>query len=268
MIQSLKQFFIEFLVKNGYKFTKITKRKKINKLIKSLYPYRTQYKLIRLGPTGDGGYLLPDYLNEITTLFSPGVSDESGFELDCINRGIKVFMADKSVEKPNLQTSSEKYNFIKKFIGIENNDEYITLDEWVDSSGIEDNDLMLQMDIEGAEYEAILCTSQQLMNRFRIIIIEFHFLDRLWEPRFFNTVNSVFDKILKTHICVHNHPNNCCGIYSQYNIEIPRVIELTFIRKDCVSSKQFETIFPNDLDFDNTSEEHIVLPNNWFYHKQ
>lgn len=65
-----------------------------------LHPRVTDKKLIRLGPNGDGGYLIPDDLIGIEACFSPGVSDISGFEKECANRGMKVFLADKSVEKP------------------------------------------------------------------------------------------------------------------------------------------------------------------------
>lgn len=266
MIKFFKKTFIDFLLNRGYKLTKITSPKKVKRLIKSLFPLRTQFELIRMGPDGDGGYLVPDCLEGIEYCFSPGVSDVSGFELDCISRGMYVFMADKSVDKPNLPVDTKNFNFIKKFIGNTNDNDFITIDEWVKSSKVSlESELLLQMDIEGAEYEAIASISESLMRRFRIMIIEFHFLDKLWKPAFYNVLKSTFEKILITHVCVHNHPNNCCGSDFQNNIEIHNVIELTFVRKDCVELLGYETTFPHKLDFDNTPNECLPLARNWYY---
>ena len=99
------------------------------------------------------------------------------------------------------------------------------------------------------------------------MVIEFHFLDKLWEPSIFKNSKSVFDKILKTHICVHNHPNNCCGTEQKYDIDIHRVIELTFVRKDFVELLGFETSFPHTLDDDNTNNESLVLSKHWYASK-
>ena len=43
-------------------------------LLTRLYPYDSGHTLLRLGPNGDGGYLVPDDLDGITHCFSPGVA--------------------------------------------------------------------------------------------------------------------------------------------------------------------------------------------------
>jgi hypothetical protein len=265
----MKQFIIkalkEYLLGKRLTIEMTTSKERVQKLLQTLYPYQTEYKLIRLGPLGDGGYLIPDHLDGIEACFSPGVSSISGFELDCINRNMKVFMADKSVERPNWDMSPDKYDFIKKFIGCTNNAEFITMDQWVSSSGVsEASDLLLQMDIEGAEYYAFLNMSDSLMNRFRIMVVEFHSLHDLWNPHYFNLAQTAFEKILQTHICVHIHPNNCCGVHSIFDIDIPRGAEFTFLRKDCVRSMSFVKQFPHPLDSDNTTNAHIPLPKSWY----
>src|SRR5262249_46714600 len=47
--------------------------------------------------------------------------------------------------------------------------------------------------------------------------------------------------------CVHAHPNNCCGIMTvpETNINVPDVIELTFIRKDRISKTSERLRFPD-----------------------
>ena len=60
--------------------------------------FREKYiscELIRIGGDGDGGYLLPDILNDISYCFSPGVSQTSFFEKELSeNYNIQSFMVD------------------------------------------------------------------------------------------------------------------------------------------------------------------------------
>lgn len=261
----IRRIIKTLFAKQGIILSKASEKENVNNFIKSLYPYLTPFDLIRLGPNCDGGYLVPNDLVGIEACFSPGVDKVSEFENDCLKYGMKIFLADKSVEKPNLDISEDKYDFLKMFIGCTNNEDFITMDDWVKlKSKSENSDLLLQMDIEGGEYNSIINMSDTLMNRFRIMIIEFHFLQDLWNPNYFNVIKTVFDKILQTHICVHIHPNNCCGIDSRDGIDIPRAAEFTFIRKDRFEPKNFTNNFPNKLDYDCTLNKAIVLPKNWY----
>jgi hypothetical protein len=140
------------------------------------------------------------------------------------------------------------------------------MDTWINISNIDGiSDLMLQMDIEGSEYESIINMSDTLINRFRIIIIEFHNLQDLWNSKFFPIANAAFKKILKNHACVHIHPNNNSGIDYRAGIKIPRTCEFTFLRKDRINKTCYQTTFPHKLDSDNVSGPTIILPENWYY---
>jgi hypothetical protein len=139
------------------------------------------------------------------------------------------------------------------------------MDTWVNSSDIDHNsDLLLQMDIEGSEYNSIINMSDELLNRFRIIVIEFHSLQDLWQPRFFDFASVAFNKILQSHTCVHIHPNNEDGIDKRLGIEIPRTAEFTFLRNDRIKSKSKAKQFPHLLDNDNSTKYHVSLPLNWY----
>ncbi len=228
-------------------------------IIPRLYPADTDMHLIRFGPHGDGGYLIPNDLVGISACFSPGVSIISGFEKDCADRGMRVYLADASVDAPS--ESHHLFEFSKTFIGGYSRENFITLDQWVAKSSEETiNDFMMQMDIEGYEYEALSAVSVELMKRFRIIVIEFHGVDNLDR----NKVR-VFKKLLNTHTCVHIHPNNCCGFVRLFNIEIPRVMEFTFLRKDRIKNSFYRRDFPHPLDSDNTSNPSLPLPACWYH---
>jgi hypothetical protein len=261
----MREIVKRLAVKTGFSVVKTTPKAHVTSLIEKLHPYKIDKDLIRLGPPGDGGYLIPDELKGIAACFSPGVADISDFEQDCIHLGMKVFMADNSVDKPNLNTLPDNYNFIKKHIGAVNTADFITMDSWVNSFSLkQEEDLLLQMDIEGAEYQALLSMSDSQLKRFRILVIEFHSLECFWNPHFFRMAEMTFDKILQNHSCVHIHPNNCSPIDSNFGIKIPETAEFTFLRHDRATFERGELQFPNKLDFDNTSKKHIALPRNWY----
>lgn len=267
MVKRFQKFIFivlaKVLIKSNTFLTLKTKKQEILELIKDLMPIYPGIKLIRMGPVGDGGYLLPDDLNNIEACFSPGVCHISGFEKDCANRGMKVFMADKSVDGP--AESHPLFHFTKKFIGARKNNDFITLDEWVSTSLSESkSDLLLQMDIEGCEYETILSTSHYTINRFRVIIIEFHHLAFLWSEPFFQIASSAFEKLLETHICVHIHPNNRGVLLKAGGLEIPNTMEFTFIRKDRILKSSNYNHFPHPLDCDNINQKSIILPKVWY----
>lgn len=242
--------------------TPMTDRAAVQSLIRRLWPKVPEKGLIRLGPMGDGGYLVPNDLSGIEACFSPGVSLVSGFEKDCADLGLKVYLADKSVDGPPDQ--HELFHFTKKYIGVTSNADFMTIDDWVASSLPNSRaDLILQIDIEGYEYETFLGISHGLMQRLRIIVAEFHGLDQLWNKPFFQVASRALDKILQTHTCVHIHPNNFFAPLKKGGLSIPPVLEFTFIRNDRVSSPSFACRFPNELDSDNTDNVHYALPECW-----
>ena len=247
----------------GYFPTKVTKRDELVSLIKSLRPKDVGIELIRLGPQGDGGYLVPDDLDGIGACFSPGVSTVSEFELACAKRGMQVFLADASVDAP--ASMHENFSFTKKFVGATTSDQFMTLQGWVQQSAINpDTDLMLQMDIEGFEYETLLSIPDELMKRFRIIVIEFHRLHHLWSRPYFRLASAAFAKLLQTHSVVHLHPNNNRRSFYMQDIEIPRLMEFTFLRNDRFDEHEYVDTFPHPLDRDNTDKQRLVLPECWY----
>jgi hypothetical protein len=241
-----------------------TERSAILGLIGRLMPMVTDRPLLRLGPEGDGGYLVVDDLDGISACFSPGVNTVSGFEEACANLGMGVYLADASVSGPAV--SHPAFTFLKKYVGSFPETNFVTLDEWVSDSlpGDGQSDLLLQMDIEGFEYETVLAVSDRVLRRFRHVIVEFHGLEQLWNRPFFEIASRAFCKLLATHTCVHIHPNNCCGHYDFAGVCIPRVAEFTFIRTNRCRIIRPATAFPHPLDRDNTPNASLPLPPCWY----
>jgi hypothetical protein len=232
-------------------------------LLKALRPLDPGVELVRIGPDADGGYLVPDDLDGIAYAFSPGVSTESGFEAELAERGMRVFLADYSVAGPAVP--HPRFIFDKRFVGCLTDERYITLDDWHAAKlGSDGAELLLQMDIEGAEYETLLAASPSLLTKFRIMVVEFHWLPQLWNEPFFAVAARVFYKLLGTHAVVHIHPNNCCGSVKSAGLEIPRIAEFTLLRRDRLRGTSYRTAFPHPLDRPNVAKPPLNLPLCWY----
>jgi len=260
---NIRKAVLRILLKFGFVFKKCTPRAKLMDFIQKVKPVSTQLKLIRVGGPGDGGYLLPDDLDEIRTCFSPGVSNTANFELELANLGIDCFLADFSVEKAPI--THPRFDFEKKFIGPSESEIFITLEGWMIEKGLQGADSILQMDIEGAEYASILATPQEAIKKFRIIVIEFHAMDDLLDPKVFPFISATFDKLLQDFKVVHIHPNNASDSIRYMGVNIWPTMEFTFLRKDRILKTTSRTDFPHDLDFDNApNKRNCVLSSDWF----
>lgn len=248
----------------GLSAVRHTEPDKVRALIRSLSPEDCGKELIRLGGNTDGGYLIPDDLEGLEYCFSPGVSTVADFENQLADRGIKSFLADYSVSSSPI--SRPEFVFDKKFLGATDNEQYFTLASWKDKylRGY-GGDLLLEMDIEGCEYEVILNTPDDLLDQFRIIVIEFHDLHRMFDPFAFKIIESSFQKLLKHFHVAHIHPNNCTKSVRMGDLEIPPLLEFTFYNKNRVQFSKYAGLFPHPYDRDNFPElKTLQLPRCWY----
>lgn len=209
-------------------------------------PIQTDKSMVRLGSDEDGGYLLPNDFNGINYCLSPGVSDNASFELSLYeNYGIKSYLCDYSVSKPPVQCSG--FSFTKKFLNSYNSGNFMTLECWMNELIIDD-EMILQMDIEGFEYEVLTHTNINYLKKFRIIIVEFHHFHSILNEYGFRMISSIFDKLGSEFVPVHIHPNPNYKSYSYRSLSIPPLLEYTFLRKDRVKSFRNAINFPHELD--------------------
>jgi hypothetical protein len=240
-------------------FNDIKKNEIINFLQKCKI-YDTGHKLIRVGPKLDGGYLIPDILNQINYCYSPGVGESLKFEDDLNNKyNIICYAADGMIKKPNTI-----HNFLNKNIGLENSDTTIKLESWVDLNA--NDNLMLQMDIEGSEIAVLLNTPKNILKKFKIMVIEFHNFIDIRTKLGMMIYNTLFEKILEDHVICHGHPNNMGGQILINGIKIPRIIEFTFINKNLIKKKEKKNYtLPHSLDIKNYSAAPEIYLDKIFY---
>lgn len=227
-------------------------------------PYETDTPLIRMGDFGDGGYLLPDDLRGIAACYSPGVSEQASFEMDMAKRGIPSFMADASVARPPLDVPGAQ--FVPKFLGDRDAGQYMTLATWLaDTDPDPAADLLLQMDIEGAEYATLAAAPRDLLRRFRMIVIEWHHLPSiLTKPRFMAPALAAIEALREEFVTVHLHPNNVSGTVEIEGQAIPRVVEATLLRRDRARGLRPATALPHSLDRrHNPKKSALALPERW-----
>ena len=118
------------------------------------------------------------------------------------------------------------------------------------------------MDIEGGEIPWIKSLSDEQMNKFDQIVMEFH------KP-FWGKEIEVFDKINKNHVLVHFHGNNCCGTELHRGVRMPNIFECTYLHKKYfVTPPKLNTEpIPGKLDMKNTGKEEICINYPPFVHK-
>jgi hypothetical protein len=211
-------------------------------------PKPSPFRLIRVGGKRDGAYLLPDDLDGISACFSPGVANRKEFEDEILKtRGIRSYMVDFSSDESNFRTPLEPgaQFFDKKWLAPNNSDNSISLASWVGTREPKSSSLLLQMDIEGAEYANLATVPDSVLAQFRILVIEFHdFFDKLTALPGDAEFANVLDRLSKHFRVVHARPNNCCPSrpLPSGKTEVPAVIEVTFLRLD-----RFELRSPNRM---------------------
>lgn len=255
--------FVRGLALAGAFPTRRTPREKLAALMRRLHPLHCGRGLVRLGGDGDGGYLVPDDLDDIASCWSAGIGRDCRFERSCADLGMNVFLADGSVPAPPI--AHPRFHFTRQHVGVVDDDDTLSLDTWMQPRPDDvRGDLMLKLDIEGAEYDVLLAASPGLLARCRLIVAEFHRLDHLWSLPSFESSAHLFAKLLRTHACVHIHPNNHDGVLRSGALDVPPTMEFTFLRRDRLPAEaSWRSDFPHPLDQHNTGFPPVVLPRCW-----
>ena len=247
-----KNLIIEICRKLGFYPSRLINKKQTFELTRLLRPIDNGIELVRIGPPGDGGYLLPNDFSKSEICFSPGVSNNWGFEKDLYEKtGISSVMYDGSVNAPADLT--ENHKFIKKFIGSSTYGEYISISDILNTDLKEFKNIIGQIDIEGFEYDLLSTISIQDLARFNIIVCEFHECERWLQSRYYSEiVLPMFTKLFSMFDLVHYHSNTVGGKFKYKGNVIPRVVELTFHRKNNFKTPAKFRELPHPLDSDNS----------------
>ena len=225
-----------------------------------LNTYKIPNKLIRVGPAEDGGYVIADGF-EYDLFISCGISHDIRFEDSLLDKyKIKCIAFDGTIH--SLPFHRNSIEWVQKNIGYSNTEKTTNLKEYIQNN----NQIFLKMDIEGSEFNWLDCMSEEELDKFSQIVIEFHWPFDMYRMNMLNKLNI-------THYIIHIHGNNYCrnlqddfppGIKVNGNITInnivlpqiklPEVFEVTYINKKlCNNSlvQMKEIKCPTILDYPN-----------------
>lgn len=227
----------------------------IRDCLKLIYPVFTGHQLIRLGAASDGGYLIPNCLSKVTACFSPGVFFQTDFEDDLARIfGIPCHLCDPAHDQP--AKFHHLHTFDRISIAYDGQPSSKTLSEWVSEYSPQSGDLILSMDIEGAEYPVFANEPPQFLARFNIITFELHSLYQLHSESFVRDVFiPMFQNLLDLFDIIHVHPNNKTYYANATGIgALTDCLELTLLRKDYRLHEPTPAEIPHKLDSDNVDD--------------
>ena len=205
--------------------------KSTHELISILAPNKFKGDLKRFGDKGDGSYVLPkNIVTPKTHLISGGIADNNEFEIELAKKGVTGIQVDNSITR----APKEHKNLIFKFatLGDKDGTNKISLGNLISNAPTNKN-LIVKLDIEGAEIAALQNLSKKSLKRIDCLVLELHNLSSLVQN----------DRVLKSLIKLKN--SGLSSIYLQANngildyiisgVLIPDNVEVTFVRKEKVS---------------------------------
>lgn len=214
--------------------------------------YESPYPKQRIGKDYDGGYVVATVPNLSYKLcLAAGVCDDISFEESfCQLYPDSICYAfDGTVDAPPIQHPN--VHFVRKNIGARNAVDCTNLHDLLETY----DDIFLKMDIEGHEIPWFLSLDSVHMDKMLQMVVEFHFPFSLLET-------IVFDKINRTHVLIHYHANNNCGVSMAGDVAVPNVFECTYLHKKFFESSPTlnRAPIPSDLDMPNVpTKEDIRL---------
>jgi len=216
---------------------------KIKDLIKVKYRHQD---LVRLGNSGDGGYIASRIGLEVSErLYTYGVGGNWWFEKDYAkmypNKVVDMF--DHTVDVKN--TGAVNVIFHKSPLSPTENS--TTFDELRCLK----TKSLLKLDVEGAEYpffeKADLATYDNVVS----IICEFHYLNN---PKILVKFKEIMLRLQKYYDIIHVHGNNFAKLIVEEDFIFPQTPEITFLHKNlsCADNSYSTVDYPlAGLDFPN-----------------
>lgn len=209
---------------------------------------------VRLGSQGDGGYVMPSSSQRSNAVLSIGIGNEVSFDDELAHRGAQVLQFDHTITaSPSTHPGIAFHRF-----GWGRRDEgpFLSLRSMMQMLDWHDaRHPILKFDTEGAEWDCLVDAASADLAKFEVLTGEFHDFQNLVNRDYFDKAYAVFSKLALTHHVVHMHANNAGGMVMLGGIPFPRLLELTYLRKDAAlfSGHSAEPI-PGPLDRPNVPQ--------------
>jgi hypothetical protein len=222
------------------------------------------HRKCRVGPRTDGGYVMFDALDGAGPVYSFGIGANVGFDEDFAQRGRSIFMFDHMIER--LPKQHPAFHFMRRGISARDDaaKQTFSLDYFIRELGHAGRrDLILKMDVEGAEWDVLAEAAPADLDRFQQIVLEVHCLLQLGDPEFRGTVARALRKMNENFLLGHVHANNYGRLGVIDGFAVADVLELTYIRKDLAVGRPSRAFYPLAIDHSNQHHRPDILL--WFY---
>lgn len=219
-------------------------------IVRMLRPHRLKSAdKLRIGRHFDGGYTMLDRFAGVEAAYSLGINDEISWDLDMAQRGVKIFQYDHTIEA--LPYKHPLFNWKPIGIGGKQDEDarLATLESLIEANGHRNNrNLILKCDVEGAEWDMLMCTPNAIISQFSQIVMELHNLHHMCDSGPADAVRKAIANLYANHRVVHVHANNYGGLGVVGGYSIPRVLEVTLARLDLGEFEASDESFPTMLD--------------------
>lgn len=197
---------------------------------------------------GDGGYVMMKTVRPEQVVYSFGIGQNPAFDLDLARRGNLVYMFDHTIER--VSAEHENFRFYRE--GIAGTDDpaksLYSLDHYMIRFGHEQSDMILKIDVEGAEWESILATPDARLCQFEQIVFEFHRFHLIEDVKLRALIAGALEKLNRHFTLHHVHANNFADVTTCGGLAVCPVIETSYVRSDLVERRPSRTVFPTGLD--------------------
>jgi hypothetical protein len=218
----------------------------------------------RIGRRSDGGYVMFDDFDLVGPVYSFGIGHHASFEEDFAKRGKDVFMFDHTVEGPPVFHPNSHF-FRHGLSAVDSpNEQVFSLQHHLERLGHANrSDMVLKIDIEGAEWRVLADVSEQVLGNFRQIVLEIHDLRRLTDANYRGLFVAALSKLNRSFTLGHVHGNNYARLTIVDGFVCADVIELSYLRSDIAETTSSCTVYPTQFDYANYSArpDHLL----WFY---
>ncbi|MFM1985957.1 MAG: hypothetical protein RIS18_174 [Actinomycetota bacterium] len=223
--------------------------KRVYELKKLLNLYALDQEIKWFGTHGDGGYLLIDDLSDSDTLISGGIGDNDSFEREIAPYIKQIQMFDHTIKNYKVPASNSKFHQLK--ISEHNGLNEISIEKIATDNPSED--YLLKLDIEGDEWAVLDSLETVFLDKFRQIIVEFHYFNRGIQFDFPRIVR-VLEKLMTNHSPFSIHANNH-GKYMYFGDQsFPQTLEIGFARNRSYELRLEKEVSRHTLQHQNAEE--------------